>query len=390
MSNQPPYPPTGPDGQDPYGQGQGQDPYAQPPQFGQDPYAQQGGAYDQQGDAYGQQPPSDPYSQGGYGSGGAAYDGGFGSAPGAPGGQNQWATAATPQKKTSIFAKWWFWVIAAVLVLLLGGCTAIGAVVINAMNSGGEDPAPTDPTSQEPAPEETEAAPEETEAAPEEEPEEEPEEGGTDEGGSEEGDTQAAPAAEGEAAEWAESLWGTFDEVTFKGDGNDLVEIPDGIDAALVDFSATGGDYSRSLGVDFLDDSNETVASFYHYTDAEKLEGTDVIGEDEYSQGFTKAQIDADGQWEMTLRPIHTAGGLQESGNGGAAFFYEGDAASGEFHVDGDGYTGVDQYYEDDYGVRWDLVVNEAGGYSGPIVLKAGPSLIVVEAEGDWEFTVDE
>ena len=175
--------------------------------------------------------------------------------------------------------------------------------------------------------------------------------------------------------------YGTFDVVEESGSGDSIVEVPEGITAALVMATHTG---SRNFVIQSLDANNEM--SDLLINEIGPYSGTVDVGVTGWSDAPSMLQITADGAWTITLSPVGTAPapGADLSGTGDSVLRYEGDA--GIATVNHVGESNFVIYFAD--GTSPDLLVNEIGAYSGKIPIKSGPALIAVKADGDWTINV--
>lgn len=93
-------------------------------------------------------------------------------------------------------------------------------------------------------------------------------------------------------------------------------------------------------------------------------------------------QITADGAWTVQIAPITTAplatGPLK--GSGDAVYKYEGPAAVASIT-----HTGSANFVVHQSDGTWpNLLINEIGPYEGSVPLMAGPSLLLITADGAW------
>jgi TM2 domain-containing membrane protein YozV len=201
---------------------------------------------------------------------------------------------------------------------------------------------------------------------------------------------QAAPAeapAEVPKAEtptvnsWADDAFGTFAPVTENGSGDDIVTLPAGATAGIVTATHSG---SRNFSLSILDASNASTGELLVNTIGD-YSGTTVYGLHAFGQGTT-IKVTADGDWTLALRPISSAPALASSGVGDAVYLYDGDAA--KLAASHDGERNFVVMEETGEAFNMGLLVNEIGAYSGTVPLSSGPSVISVQADGNWTLEV--
>ena len=93
-------------------------------------------------------------------------------------------------------------------------------------------------------------------------------------------------------------------------------------------------------------------------------------------------QITADGAWTVQIDPITAAplAPAQLSGTGDAVYKYEGSAAVAQITHAGSSNFAVHQTD----GTWPNLLINEIGAYQGSVPFMAGPSLLLIKADGAW------
>ncbi|NLT25055.1 MAG: hypothetical protein GXX90_00110 [Microbacteriaceae bacterium] len=340
-------------GQGGYGQGdQGQ-------QFGQG-YGQPPAAYGDQGQGYG---------QGGYGDQG---QGGYG-APGygGPGGPGE----GEPQKSK---LPWIIGGAAAALLLVLG---AIFVPMMMNRGSDGGEAAPTSQSTADPTGEPTNGTEPDPTNGTEPDPTNEP--GPTTEPAptSNGGDSGGGTAGEG-VVSWADSEFGTYDPVTITGDGDTIIDLPAGAKAGIVTAKTTADGYFSVIVRD-----DEGTGTDYLISGSGPFEGQAAWGVWAYGEG-TKVEITSRGAWELTFEPISSAPALTSdmSGSGYRVFLYDGPAGTITGTHDGESNFIVVEYAES-Y-PYFGLIFNEIGEYSGQKMIRSGPSVVRVEADGNWTFKV--
>jgi len=162
-----------------------------------------------------------------------------------------------------------------------------------------------------------------------------------------------------------DDAYGTFKTIVKSGRGDALIALPKGAKAGLV--TAT----HRGSTIDGL------VNEIGNYS------GTTAYGLMDLGEAPVKLQITADGSWTIKIAPISSARVLPGSisGKGDAVFKFEGDAA--DFAIT---HKGSSNFQVQQYGGDLNMGVNEIGKYSGTVPFVAGPTVLVIGADGTWTF----
>jgi len=187
-----------------------------------------------------------------------------------------------------------------------------------------------------------------------------------------------AAAAKAAAGAYDEA-YGTFTTVVKSGRGDAIIALPKGAKAGLVIATHKG---SSNFQVSGLDAGNQStidglVNEIGNYT------GTTAYGLMDMGNAPVKLKIVADGSWTIKIAPISSARVLPASisGKGDAVFKFEGDAA--DFAIT---HKGSSNFQVQQYGGDLNMGVNEIGNYSGTVPFVAGPTVLVIGADGTWTF----
>ncbi|MBB1513572.1 TM2 domain-containing protein [Tessaracoccus sp. MC1627] len=186
--------------------------------------------------------------------------------------------------------------------------------------------------------------------------------------------TQPEESPAPEADPYAERF-GAFATITQSGTGDSVIQLPAEAEAALVTATHKG---SANFVLQTLDGSNQlddllvNEIGTYSGTVSYGLMGGEP----------TMLQITADGSWTVQIDPVTAApvAPAQLSGAGDAVFKYEGGAAVAAVTHDG----GANFVLQQSDGTWPSLLINEIGAYEGSVPLMAGPSLLLVKADGAW------
>jgi len=170
-----------------------------------------------------------------------------------------------------------------------------------------------------------------------------------------------------------------FEAATYTGSGDDVVELPDGIEAGIVTASHDG---SNAFSLNMIDDNNETTWDAMVITIG-SYHGSHAFGLESLGNAPTKIEITADGNWEITIAHLSTAPVLElpVTGEGDQVFQYETAATEWALSFDGDSAFTIDLSGEAFGGVF------EMGPYEGTIAVSAGEGILAVTGEGSWTIS---
>jgi hypothetical protein len=167
-----------------------------------------------------------------------------------------------------------------------------------------------------------------------------------------------------------------FETVDHSGEGDGVIEL-DGITQALVTASHTGEHYFSISG---LDENNESTGDLL-VNALGAYDGVTVLGLQNLGEPV-RLEITADGPWTISLSPIASAPALPEGGTGDGVFRFDGDAGTWAVKHGGEHYFSLWQHTGADFEIG--MLANEVGAYDGEVAVKKGPSLVVIQADGDW------
>lgn len=169
--------------------------------------------------------------------------------------------------------------------------------------------------------------------------------------------------------------FGSFAPIAEAGTGDSVIQLPAEADAALITATHKG---SANFVLQTLDGSNQMSELLVNEIGA--YSGTVSYGLMGDESGML--QITADGAWTVQIAPITAAplaaGPLK--GSGDAVYKYEGPAAVAAIT-----HTGTANFVVHQSDGTWpNLLINEIGPYEGSVPLMAGPSLLLITADGAW------
>jgi hypothetical protein len=190
-------------------------------------------------------------------------------------------------------------------------------------------------------------------------------------------ETEPEPEPEPEPAGPQFEDLGDFSVLNVSGTGSDVFNVPSEIVYGAIEVTHSG---SSNFVIEGLDANNETTELFVN--EIGNYEGTVGYGLGARAE-TTQISIDADGDWDLSLKPLYTQPVLPESGTGSGVYLFDGPPPVFEITHRGESNFVVQQIPLD---ARGQLLVNEIGVYSGAVPGVGGKSLVVIEADGDWQI----
>jgi hypothetical protein len=171
--------------------------------------------------------------------------------------------------------------------------------------------------------------------------------------------------------------WGSFTSVTLTGEGTDVVELPKAVSAGFIKVSHTGES-------NFIVHSLKSGLATHEYLINEigTYEGSVVFG-----LGWSKSktigfEVEADGEWSISILPFSKAPTLTVSGSGTGVFKTTVKARkSVRFSHTGSSNFIVHQYCTTG---STQFLVNEIGAWSGRKIMASGTCIVDVVADGSW------
>lgn len=175
---------------------------------------------------------------------------------------------------------------------------------------------------------------------------------------------------------------GTFADFTVSGTGNDVVsfQIPGDVPAVL-DITHHG---SSNFVVWSLDGSLETIDLLVNEIGLYEGRRPVHVGWFSSKELVRHLEIDADGNWSITARPMTSARELVSSlsGSGDDVLRYDGSAST--LTSSHDGSSNFIILGHEANGRYNDLIVNEIGSYSGTDLMASGSAILEITADGNW------
>lgn len=181
---------------------------------------------------------------------------------------------------------------------------------------------------------------------------------------------------------WYQENYGTFKSFTEKGSGDGIVKLPAEAAYGVVTATHKG---SSNFSLTVLDEDNQSTGDLL-VNEIGNYKGTTAYGFISLGNPGVKIQVTADGDWTIKVAEISSAPvlSLPAKGSGDAVFLYDGGAADWSIQHKGDSNFALVQYSSD---LMPNLAVNEIGNYKGVVPMSAGPSVIVITADGSWSLS---
>jgi hypothetical protein len=200
-------------------------------------------------------------------------------------------------------------------------------------------------------------------------------------GGTTSGSQAASPSeAPASSTSWYDDTFGTFAPINKTGTGDSVIALPAGAKAGIVTATHAG---SANFVIQGLDSSNQPTLDLLVNTIG-NYSGTTAFGLISLGAGPTSLQITADGAWTISITQISSAksSAVPIAGTGDQVFLYDGKAAAWAITNAGQSNFVVEQYSKGS--LIANLAVNEIGAYTGTDPMQAGPSVVVVQSDGNW------
>ena len=142
---------------------------------------------------------------------------------------------------------------------------------------------------------------------------------------------------------------------------------------------------SANFSLSVLDEGNQPTGDLLVNTIG-NYKGTTAYGFSAFGNPGVKIQVTADGAWSVQVAPVSSAPllSLPAKGAGDKVFVYDGGAADWNVAHKGEANFVVVQRSSE---IMPNLAVNEIGNYKGQVPMSAGPSVVIVTADGAWSFS---
>lgn len=175
-----------------------------------------------------------------------------------------------------------------------------------------------------------------------------------------------------------DTAFGTFKQLTQAGTGDAVIKLPAGAKTGIVAATHQG---SANFSVSALDSNNQPTGDLLVNTIG-NYSGVTAFGFNDLGNDPVTLQVQADGNWSLTIAPVSAAPVMKVpgGGTGDQVFKYDGGAATWTINNTGQGNFSVIQYG----GTFPNLAVNEIGNYAGSVPMQAGPSVVVIGSDGTW------
>ncbi|AQX14567.1 hypothetical protein BCR15_03590 [Tessaracoccus lapidicaptus] len=163
----------------------------------------------------------------------------------------------------------------------------------------------------------------------------------------------------------------------YSGTGSTVLTLPVGVVRGTVSVSYAAADEYDSLGVTALDAENVEV-DWPLFLEPSTTRGTGAFG---LYDDVRRIQVDTEGSWELTVRPLSLARQFsgEITGQGPDVLWYMGGVRTATLT-----HSGSSNFIVDQYGEEWKILVNKIGPTTAQAALLAGPALVVIDADGGW------
>jgi hypothetical protein len=187
-----------------------------------------------------------------------------------------------------------------------------------------------------------------------------------------EGRSQTENESSGDPEDW-------FEAFTYTGTGDDVIELPEGVEAGIITVSHDG---SHAFIINGLDANNESTLD-PSVLEIGAYEGAHAFGLGSSGNAPAKFEIEADGSWELVLAHLSTAPVLElpVEDEGDAVYQYETGATEWNLTFEGDS-AFIVNLSDDPFGG-----VLEMGPYEGTIAVSAGAGILTVTGNGPWSIS---
>ncbi|GLI27779.1 hypothetical protein ARHIZOSPH14_20210 [Agromyces rhizosphaerae] len=194
------------------------------------------------------------------------------------------------------------------------------------------------------------------------------------------------PTPEPTVQEWADTTWGTFDDVSQSGTGDGTVTLPADATGGIVQASHDGDD---AFQVTVLNSSGSATGDPLVDVDGD-YDGTTAYGVSDASDAVT-LQITATGDWQVTVSQMSSAPELPSavSGEDDSVYLYGGDATTlAATHSGDDAEDPFVVRQQSEQAFSSSALIDVTGNFDGSAPLAAGPSVVTVQADEDWTITL--
>ena len=180
---------------------------------------------------------------------------------------------------------------------------------------------------------------------------------------------------------WYDTTYGTFKPITVSGSSDGVITLPPTATTGIISAKYLG---SSNFIISALDASNQPTTDLPVDTIG-NYSGVTGYGFNNLGNPATELQITAAGSWSVTVSPVSSAiTSRPTSGTGDMVFLYNGPAANWSLTNTGSGNFIVSQYSSSPFP---NIAVNEIGPYSGEVPIDAGPSVVLIQSDGNWTIS---
>ena len=180
---------------------------------------------------------------------------------------------------------------------------------------------------------------------------------------------------------WYDTTYGTFKPVTVSGSSDGVITLPSAATTGIITARYVG---SSNFIISALDASNQPTTDLPVDTIG-NYSGVTGYGFNNLGNPAAELQITATGSWSVTVSPVSSATASRPaSGSGDMVFLYNGPATNWSLTNTGSENFIVSQYSSS---IFPNLAVDEIGHYSGEVPMDAGPSVVLIQSDGNWTIS---
>jgi hypothetical protein len=200
-----------------------------------------------------------------------------------------------------------------------------------------------------------------------------------------------------------EAVYGTFEPISRSGRGEAVVALPRSTNAGILTMKVSSGRFdvtgtaANSFDLGSLIGWTGGTAPYRGSTAFGLSDSAFHLSDPDFGLKYLHIGADPAASWTLTVKPISSAAELPAaaSGTGNAIFLYSGDASEWLLEYSGSGYFWVGQQLLGTGSTGpWTtrpspqpLAVETGKNHRGTVAAMAGPSVVIIKAEGRWRVT---
>jgi hypothetical protein len=173
--------------------------------------------------------------------------------------------------------------------------------------------------------------------------------------------------------------WGNFATQTYSGVGDDVITLPKTMKSMTVEGSHDGSSNFVVWAMSSGGSRNDLV-----FNEIGSYTGVNAIGMMSWDSKTKFLEVEADGNWTITIKSVSKAQGFTSSGTGTAVMKYSAGYKFWRIQHTGESNFVIWQHCTNSNN---ELIVNEIGNYSGKKSLISGKCVLIVDADGQWSIS---